>query len=76
MLCLHALELDGNLLARDDVGTEVDVTERSGTNLAADAVFITDTKILPDTNTQSGFVTRIGQRDQSSPTYHCRHFDD
>lgn len=46
MFRLNALELDGNLLAGDDVGSKVDVTERATTNLAADAVFITDAKIL------------------------------
>jgi len=29
------------------VRTEIDVTERSGTNFTADAVFVTDTEILP-----------------------------
>jgi hypothetical protein len=47
VLGLDALELDGNLLTGDDVGSEVDITEGATTNLAADAVFITDAKILP-----------------------------
>jgi hypothetical protein len=48
VLGLDALELDGDLLAGDDVGSEVDVTKGATTNLAADAVFITDAKILED----------------------------
>jgi hypothetical protein len=47
VLGLDALELDGNFLTGDDVGSEVDITEGATTNLAADAVFITDAKILP-----------------------------
>ena len=46
VLGLDALELDGDLLARDDVGSEVDITERAATDLSADAVFITNAKIL------------------------------
>lgn len=43
---LDALELDGNLLARDDVGAKVNVTERARADLAANAVFVTDTQVL------------------------------
>lgn len=46
MLRLDALKLDGNLFARDDVGAEVDVAERAGTDLATDAVLIPDAEIL------------------------------
>ena len=46
VLGLDALELDGNLLSRDDVGSEVDVSERSRANLASDAVLITNAEIL------------------------------
>jgi len=46
MLRLDALELDGNLLAGDDVGAEVDVTETATANLSADAVFVTNAEIL------------------------------
>lgn len=46
MLGLDALELDGDLLTRDDVGSEVDVSERSATNLAADTVLVADAEIL------------------------------
>jgi hypothetical protein len=46
MLGLDALELDGDLFARDDVGAEVDITERTGTDLATDPVFVADTKVL------------------------------
>lgn len=46
MLGLDALELDGDLLSGDDVGSEVDVTERARSDLAPDAVFVTDAKVL------------------------------
>ncbi len=46
MLGLDALELDRNLLSRDDVGSEVDITERATTDLTTNAVFIADAKIL------------------------------
>jgi hypothetical protein len=45
-LSLDALELDGNFLAGDDVGSQVDVTEGAAPNLTTDTVFITDAKIL------------------------------
>lgn len=46
VLGLDALELDGDLLSRDDVGSEVDVSERARANFASDAVLVTDAKIL------------------------------
>lgn len=46
VLGLDALELDGDLLTRDDVGSEVDVSERSTTNLAANTVLVADAEIL------------------------------
>ena len=46
MLGLDALELDGNLLARDDVSSEVDITEGAAPDLTTDTVLITDAKIL------------------------------
>jgi hypothetical protein len=46
VLGLDALELDGDLLTRDDVGSEVDVTEGATTDLTADTVFVADAKIL------------------------------
>jgi hypothetical protein len=46
MLGLYTLELDGDFFTRDDVGSEVDVTEGPTTDLTTDAVFITYTKIL------------------------------
>lgn len=66
VLGLDTLQLDGNFLARNDVGayvqdllvlqrtwektrgmhTQIDVTKATATNLAADSVFITDTKVL------------------------------
>lgn len=42
MLGLDALELDGDLLSGDDVGSKVDVTERARSDLAPDAVLVTD----------------------------------
>ena len=50
VLGLDALELDGDLLAGDDVGAEIDVTEAATSDLTADAVFITYTEILFDTH--------------------------
>ena len=46
VLGLDALELDGDLLSRDDIGSEVDVSERSTTNLAANTVLVADAEIL------------------------------
>jgi hypothetical protein len=46
MLGLDRLELDSNFLARDDVGSEVDIAKRAGSDLAADTVLVTDAKIL------------------------------
>jgi hypothetical protein len=46
MLCLDALKLNGNLFTGDDVGSKVDVTETTTTNLATNTVFVTNTKIL------------------------------
>lgn len=62
MLGLDALQLDGDLFARDDVGalrvvsdrshgrrqlrTQVNVTETAAANLAADSIFVADTQIL------------------------------
>jgi hypothetical protein len=46
VLRLDALELDGDLLAGDDVGAEVDVTETATADLSADAVFVTNAEIL------------------------------
>lgn len=46
MLGLDRLKLDGNLLSGNDVCSEVDVAKRTGADLAANPVFITDAKIL------------------------------
>ena len=46
MLGLDRLKLDGDLLAGDDVGPQVDIAERPRTDLATDAVLVTDAKIL------------------------------
>jgi hypothetical protein len=43
---LDALELDSDLLARDDVGSKVNITKTTATNFAANTVFVADTKIL------------------------------
>lgn len=48
MLGLDTLELDGNLLAGDDVSSQVDVTEGTRTDLSTDAVLVTDSQILMD----------------------------
>lgn len=46
VLGLDALELDGNLFTGDDVGSEIDITETTTTNLSTDAVLVTNAKIL------------------------------
>jgi hypothetical protein len=46
VLGLDALELDGDLLAGDDVGAEVNVAERARPDLTTDPVLVPDTKIL------------------------------
>ena len=46
MLGLDALKLDRDLLARDDVGSEIDVTEATTSNLSADTVLVAYAKIL------------------------------
>lgn len=46
VLRLDRLKLNSNLFARNDVGAQVDITERTGANLSTDAVLITDTEIL------------------------------
>jgi hypothetical protein len=54
VLGLDALKLDGNLFTRDNVGTEVDVTEGTTTDLAADAVLVANAKILQARDSQQG----------------------
>jgi hypothetical protein len=46
VLRLDALELDGNLLARDDVGAQVNIAERPRTDLTTDTVLVPDAEIL------------------------------
>lgn len=46
MLSLDRLKLDSNLFTRDDVGTKVDITKGTTTDLSTNAVFITHAKIL------------------------------
>lgn len=45
MLGLDRLQLNGDLFARDDIGSEIDVTEGTRADLPTDTVLITDTKI-------------------------------
>lgn len=52
MLGFDGLELDGNLFARNDVGSQIDITERTRTNLAANAVLVTDAKVLGERDQQ------------------------
>ena len=46
MFGLDGFEFDGNLFAGDDVGTQIDITKATAADFAANAVFITDAKIL------------------------------
>lgn len=46
VLGFDTLELDGDLLTGDDVGAQVDITERARADLAANTVFVTDTQVL------------------------------
>jgi hypothetical protein len=46
VLGLDGLELDGDLLAGDDVGAEIDVAATAAANLAADAILVISTEIL------------------------------
>jgi hypothetical protein len=46
VLGLDRLKLDGNLLSRNYVCSEVDVAKGARADLAANPVFITDAKIL------------------------------
>jgi hypothetical protein len=64
VLGLYALELNGNLFARDNVGAEVDVTETTTANLSSNAVFIADAKIQ-----------RIGFRFGSGWIHHSSHLE-
>lgn len=60
VLGLDALELDGDLLSGDNVGAEVNITERTGTDLAADTVLVTDTEILKTNQSRSlGKLQRV-----------------
>jgi hypothetical protein len=54
VLRLDALQLDGNLLAGDNVGAQVDVAERARTDLTTDPVLVPDAKILFPVSNQSG----------------------
>jgi hypothetical protein len=42
VLGLDGLELDGDFFTRDDVGSEIDITETATTDLTTDTVFIAD----------------------------------
>jgi hypothetical protein len=45
VLGLDALQLDGDFFTRDNVGTQVDIAKRAGSDLSANAVFVTDAEI-------------------------------
>ena len=55
VLGLDALELDGNLFTRDDVGSEVNVAEGATTDFTTDTIFITDAKILQEEKVSTPF---------------------
>ena len=59
VLGLDRLELDGNLLARDDVGAQVAVAKGAGANLTTDAVFVSDAEILA---IKSALAARLARR--------------
>ena len=46
VLGLDRLKLDSNLFARDDVGTEVDITKAATSDLTTDAVLVANAEIL------------------------------
>jgi hypothetical protein len=46
VLGLDALELDGNLLSGNDVGSQVDIAEGAGANLPPNPVLVADSEIL------------------------------
>lgn len=46
MLSLDRFKLDSNLFTGDDVGAEIDITERTTTDLSTNTVFVAYTKIL------------------------------
>lgn len=46
VLGLDTFELDGDFFARNDVGSQVNVTETSAADLSADAVLVADAEIL------------------------------
>ena len=63
VLCLDGFEFNGNLLARNDIGTEVNITKRTRSNLAADAILVTDAKVLSE-----GQLSFDGTSDRSEHT--------
>jgi hypothetical protein len=46
VLGLDGLELDGDLFSGSDVDPQVDDTERTGTYLSDNTIFVANTKIL------------------------------
>ena len=46
MLCLDTLELDSNLFARDDVGSEVDIAEGAASDFSTNTVLVAHAEIL------------------------------
>ena len=74
MIRFDILELDGNLLARDDVGSEVDIAKAPTPYLATNAIFITDSEILPG----GQFVAKrqgMRLRFRSGCIHHCTHLE-
>jgi hypothetical protein len=75
VLGLDGFELDSDLLAGDDVGSQIDITEGTATDLAANAVLVADTKILRRSAAMpwvDRVVTVLFLAD--CKTYHSRHF--
>ena len=58
MLGLDGLKLDGDFFTRNDVGSEIDITETATTDLTTDTVFIADAKILQDRHVSIHLVQR------------------
>jgi hypothetical protein len=78
VLGLDTLELDGNFLPGNDIGAEIDVSETTAADFTADAVFITDTKVLPSEKRVSSRRWRMGWcsiNGGRGATNHSRHIE-
>ena len=53
MLGFGTFEFDSDFFAGNDIGTEVYVAEGSRANFPADAIFVTDSKVLFESNVRS-----------------------